>query len=325
MQVVRIHQQGGPEVLRLEEVPTPEPGPGQARVRVAAAGVNFIDIYHRSGQYKVPLPFSIGREGAGTVEAVGPGVSDVGVGQRVAWAGVPGSYATHVLAPAAELVPVPDGVSDQHAAAAMLQGMTAHYLSHSSFPLEAGTSCLIHAAAGGVGLLLCQMAKMRGASPIIGTTSTDAKARLAREAGADEVILYTQQDFEAEVKRITGGRGVDVVYDSVGRDTFDKSLNCLRPRGYQVQFGASSGPVPPVNVERLMSGGSLYLTRPTLANYTATRQELLQRAGDVFTWIREDKLRLRIDRTYPLEDAASAQADLASRQTTGKLLLTTGR
>src|SRR5919201_6544993 len=284
MQVVRIHQTGGPEVMRLEEAPTPQPGHGQVRVRLAAAGVNFIDIYHRSGQYQIKLPFDLGREGAGTVEAVGPGVGEVKVGDRVAWAASGGSYATHVLVQAAETVPVPDSVRLEDAAAAMLQGMTAHYLSHSTYPLKQGDSCLIHAAAGGVGQLLCQMARMRGASPIIGTTSTPEKAALARQAGANEVILYTQQDFEAETKRLTGGKGVHVVYDSVGKDTFDKSLKCLRPRGYLVLFGGSSGAVPPFDPIVLMAG-SYFLTRPTLGHYTQTREELLSRARELFDWI----------------------------------------
>ena len=320
MQVVRIHEQGGPDVLRVEELPTPEPGQGQVLVRVAAAGVNFIDIYHRSGQYKVGLPFTLGREGAGIVEAVGPGVSDLREGQAVAWAGVQGSYASHVVAPAAELVPVPEGVDPRDAAAAMLQGMTAHYLTHSTFPLQSGTSCVIHAAAGGVGQLFCQMARMRGASPIIGTASTEDKAEQARAAGADEVILYTQQDFVPEVRRIVSG-GVDVVYDSVGKDTFDRSLDCLKPRGTLVLFGASSGAVPPFDINVLQNKGSLFVTRPTLAHYTANREELLGRANDLFTWIKDGKLRLKIDREYPLSDAGQAQVDLASRGTSGKLLL----
>jgi NADPH2:quinone reductase len=321
MQVVRIHEQGGPEVLRLEEVPTPEPGDGQVRVRVAAAGVNFIDIYHRSGQYKVALPFVLGREGAGTVEDVGSGVSDLQPGQHVAWAGVQGSYATHVIAPASELVPVPDGVHLRDAAAAMLQGMTAHYLTHSTFPLQTGSSCLIHAAAGGVGQLFCQMARMRGASPIIGTASTEDKAEQARAAGADHVILYTQQDFLTEVRRITDGKGLDVVFDSVGKDTFDRSLECLKPRGTMVLFGASSGAVPPFDINVLQNKGSLYLSRPTLAHYTATRDELLWRSGNVFEWINAGKLRLKIEREYPLSQAGQAQIELASRRTSGKLLL----
>lgn len=321
MQVVRVHEYGGPEALQIDELPTSEPGPGQARVKVAAAGVNFIDIYHRTGQYKVPLPFPIGREGAGTVEAVGSGVTALRAGQRVAWAGVQGSYATHVVAPAAELVPVPDGMDDKDAAAAVLQGMTAHYLTHSTYPLQSSSTCVIHAAAGGVGQLFCQMARMRGAQLIIGTAGTEAKAELARRAGAHEVIVYTQQDFVAEVKRLTNGAGVDVVYDSVGKDTFDNSLSCLKPRGTMVLFGASSGAVPPFEINVLQNKGSLYVTRPTLAHYTATADELRWRSGDLFGWIKDGKLRLRIDETYPLGAAADAQRALASRQTAGKLLL----
>jgi NADPH:quinone reductase len=321
MQVVRVHEYGGPEALRIDELPTPEPGAGQVRIKVGAAGVNFIDIYHRTGQYKVPLPFAIGREGAGTIDAVGDGVIDLRVGQRVAWAGVQGSYATHVVAPAAELVQVPDGMGDKDAAAAILQGMTAHYLTHSTYPLQPESTCLIHAAAGGVGQLFCQMARMRGAKLIIGTAGTETKADLARRAGAHEVIVYTQQDFPTEVKRLTNGRGVDVVYDSVGKDTFDNSLNCLKPRGTMVLFGASSGAVPPFEINVLQNKGSLYVTRPTLAHYTATPAELRWRSGDLFAWIRDGKLRLRIDETYALGQAAEAQAALASRNTAGKLVI----
>jgi NADPH2:quinone reductase len=321
MQVVRIHQHGGPEVMQVDEVPTPQPGPGQVLVRVAAAGVNFIDIYHRSGQYRVPLPFALGREGAGRVEAVGAGVTEFGEGQPVAWAGVGGSYATHVLATPADLVPVPAGFDLREAAAAMLQGMTAHYLTHSTFPLQAGQSCLIHAAAGGVGQLFCQMARMRGVSPIIGTAGSEEKARMARQAGADEVILYREQDFLAEVMRLTNGAGVDVVYDSVGKDTFMKSLSAVKRRGTLVLFGASSGPVPPFDVNELQNHGSAYLTRPTLGHYTATRDELLWRSGDLFSWIQAGKLKVRIERTYSLHEAGIAQRDLASRMTAGKLLL----
>lgn len=320
MKAIRVHQHGGPEVMKLEELPTPAPGPGQARVKLEACGVNFIDIYQRSGLYKGALPFALGLEGAGTVEAVGPNVTEVKLGDRVAWTGVPGSYATHNLIPADRLVVLPAKLSFQDGAAAMLQGMTAHYLSHSTYPLKPGDSCLVHAAAGGVGLLLCQMAKMRGAR-VIGTVSTEAKAKLAREAGADEVILYTRQDFEAEVKQLTGGKGVNVVYDSVGKDTFDKSLSCLAPRGYLVFFGQSSGPVPPFDVAMLGAKGSLFLTRPALGNHTGTREELLQRAGDVLGWIAAGKLRLRIERTYPLAEASEAHKVLAGRQTTGKILL----
>jgi NADPH:quinone reductase len=321
MQVVRIHTQGGPEVVQVEELPTPEPGDGQVRVQVAAAGVNFIDIYHRSGQYKVPLPFVLGREGAGIVDAVGRGVTEFQPGSQVAWAGVAGSYATHVLANPGDLVPVPTGFDLQQAAAVMLQGMTAHYLTHSTFPLQAGQSCVIHAAAGGVGQLFCQMAKMRGAAMVIGTAGSEEKARMAREAGADEVILYRNQDFLAELRRITGGAGVDVVYDSVGKDTFMHSLAALKRRGTLVLFGASSGAVPPFDVNELQNHGSAYLTRPTLAHYTATREELLWRSGDLFNWIQAGKLKVRIERSYSLHQASIAQRDLASRGTAGKLIL----
>jgi NADPH2:quinone reductase len=321
MQAVRVHEYGGPEAMRLEEVPTPEPGPGQVRVRVAAAGVNFIDIYQRSGQYRVPLPFPLGGEGAGTVEVVGPDVSDLRPGEQVAWAGVGGSYATHVLAAADQLVPVPAGVSLQDAAAAMLQGMTAHYLTHSTYRLGPDHTCLIHAAAGGVGQLFLQMARMRGARLIIGTAGTPEKAELAKAAGAHEVIVYTQQDFLEETKRLTGGAGLDVVYDSVGKDTFDKSLQCLKPRGTLVLFGASSGAVPPFDINVLQNLGSLFVTRPTLRHYTASRDELLWRAGDLFNWLASGQLRLRIERTYPLAEMAAAHRDLASRATAGKLLL----
>ncbi|MFQ5897443.1 MAG: quinone oxidoreductase [Candidatus Methylomirabilia bacterium] len=320
MNAVRVHQYGGPEVMKLEEVPTPTPGPGQALVKVEAAGVNFIDIYQRSGHYKGGLPLALGLEGAGTVEAAGPNVKEVAVGNRVAWNGIPGSYATHALIPSERLVVLPAKLSFQDGAAAMLQGMTAHYLSHTTYPLKPGDSCLVHAAAGGVGLLLCQMAKMRGAR-VIGTVSTEAKAKLAREAGADEVILYTQEDFEAKVKQLTGGKGLNVVYDSVGKDTFEKSLNCLGLRGYMAFYGQSSGPVPPFDIQVLMAKGSLFLTRPSLFHYTPTREELLQRAGDVLGWIEAGKLRLRIDRTPPLAQAAEAHRALAARETTGKILL----
>jgi NADPH2:quinone reductase len=321
MQVVRVHEYGGPEVMRLDELPTPEPGPGEVLVRVAAAGVNFIDIYHRSGQYQVPLPFALGQEGAGTVEALGDNVRELRAGQSVAWASVGGSYATHALIPAAKLVPLPAGMSLQDAAAAMLQGMTAHYLTHSTYPLQSSTRCLIHAAAGGVGQLFCQIARLRGPALVIGTAGTPAKAELARAAGADEVIVYTEQDFLAESRRLTGGTGLDVVYDSVGKDTFDHSMSALKPRGTMVLFGASSGAVPPFDINVLQQKGSLYVTRPTLAHYTATRDELLWRSGDLFSWIGEGKLKLRIDRTYPLSEAAQAQRDLAGRKTSGKLLL----
>lgn len=320
MQGIRVHEYGGPEVMRLEELATPAPGPGQALVRVEAAGVNFIDIYQRSGQYQMALPFTPGSEGAGVVEAVGPDVAGLAAGDRVAWAAGPCSYATHVAIPAEKLVVLPPGIDSREAAAAMLQGITAHYLTHSTYPLKAGDACLVHAAAGGAGQLLCQMARMRGAR-VIGTVSTEAKAQVAHEAGAGDVILYTQQDFEAETRRLTGGAGVDVVYDSVGKDTFDKSLNCLRLRGSMVLFGQSSGAAPPLDPQALNAKGSLFLTRPTIAHHMATRDEFLSRAGDVLGWMAGGTLRIRIDRTYPLAQAAEAHRALASRETAGKLLL----
>jgi NADPH2:quinone reductase len=320
MKAVRVHEYGGPEALQYEEIAKPEPGQGQALVRVEAIGVNFIDMYRRSGQYTGQLPLVLGDEAAGVVEAIGPGVTEVGVGDRVAYAFVQGAYADYALAPAARLVPIPAGVDSRQAAAAMLQGMTAHYLTLSTYPVQPGDTLLIHAAAGGAGLLVVQLAKRRGAR-VIGTVSTEAKAALAREAGADEIILYTQADFEAEVKRLTDGRGVDAVYDSVGQTTFDKSLNCLRPRGYMVLFGQSSGPVAPLNPQLLNAKGSLFLTRPSLGHYIATRDELLQRAGDVLGWLASGDLKVRIDSEFPLAQAADAQRRLESRATAGKLLL----
>lgn len=318
MKAIRIHAPGGPEVLALEDVPLPEPGPGQARVRLHAIGVNFIDVYHRTGLYKVPTPFSPGSEGAGVVSAAGPDVS-LRVGDRVAWAGVLGSYAEEAVVPAEKLVPVPAGLEWEDAAAAPLQGMTAHYLATDTHRLKAGQTALVHAAAGGVGLLLVQVAKMKGAR-VLGTVSTPEKAELAREAGADETILYTQEDFQEAVQRLTGGRGVDVVYDSVGRTTFDRSLESLALRGTLALYGQSSGVVPPVDPARLAVKGA-FLTRPTLWHYTATREELLARAGDVFSWIANGLLKLRVHRTYPLADAAEAHRLLESRQSVGKLLL----
>jgi NADPH2:quinone reductase len=320
MRAIRVHARGGPEVLELDEIPVPVPGPGQALVRIEAAGVNFIDIYHRNGLYKVPLPFVPGQEGAGVATAVGPGAAGVAIGDRVGYTGVLGAYAEFAAVPADRLVPLPAGVTARQAAAALLQGLTAHYLATSTYRLAAGETCLVHAAAGGLGLLLCQTAKRFGAR-VIGTVSTEAKAQLARAAGADEVILYTQQDFEAEVKRLTGGAGVRVVYDSVGKTTFDKSLNCLARRGMLVLCGQSSGPVPPLDPQVLNQKGSLYLTRPTLAHYTATREELLARAGEVLGWVADGSLAVRIGREYPLADAAEAQRALAGRETTGKVLL----
>ena len=321
MKAIRVNQQGGPEVLSYEDVEVPEPGPGEARIRLAAAGVNYIDTYQRSGAYTVETPFTLGSEGAGEVEALGEGVEDVSVGDYVAFAGVTGAYAEQVVAPVERLVPFNVTMVEARVAAAiMLQGMTAHYLTHSTFPLQEGQTALVHAAAGGVGLLLCQMAKMRGAT-VIGTVSTEEKAELARGAGADEVILYTEQDFVDETDRITGGEGVHVVYDSVGETTFDGSLDCLRMRGYMVLFGQSSGPVPPLAPQVLNQKGGLFLTRPSLAQYTATREELLWRAESLFSWIGQDNLSVRIGGAYALSDAAQAHKDLESRKTTGKLIL----
>jgi len=320
MRVIRVHQYGGPEVLKWEEQPAPKPEAGQALVRLEAVGVNYIDIYHRTGLYKNPLPFTLGLEGAGVVEAVGAGVSEVRVGERVAYQGVQGSYATHALVPAARLVSLPAGLDARTGAAAMLQGMTAHYLVHATYPLKPGETALVHAAAGGVGRLLIQMAKRLGAR-VLGTVSTPEKARLAKEAGADEVIQYTTQDFEAEVKRLTGGRRVQVVYDSVGKTTFEQSLNVLAPRGTLVLFGQASGPVPPVDLGTLAAKGSLYVTRPTLGHYVATREELLKRAGEVLGWVKSGELKLRIEHTFPLAQAAEAHRALEGRRTTGKVLL----
>jgi NADPH2:quinone reductase len=323
MKAIRIHSTGGPDVLRYEEVPAPSAGPGQVLVRVEAAGVNYIDTYHRGGLYRLTLPVTLGQEGAGTVEQTGSGVTQPKAGTRVAWTGIQGSYAEYVVAPADRLVPLPPGVTSNQAAAAMLQGMTAHYLACTTFPLRTGDTCLIHAAAGGVGLLLVQIAKQRGAR-VIGTVSTQAKARLAADAGADHAIRYTEQEFEAEVKRLTGGQGVQVVYDSVGRTTFEQSLNCLARRGMLVLFGQASGPVPPFDPQVLNQKGSLFLTRPNLAHYTATREELLARAGEVLGWIQAGRLTLRVHAEYPLSQAAQAHRDLEGRGTAGKLLLIPG-
>jgi NADPH:quinone reductase len=321
MKAIRVHTPGGPEALQLDEIPDPTPREGEAVVRVEAAGLNFIDVYFRTGLYKsASLPFTLGQEAAGTVAAVGPGVTEVAVGDRVAWSGVQGAYAELAVVPAARLVKLPEGVSARQGAAAMLQGMTAHYLACSTYPLQPGDTCVVHAAAGGVGQLLCQIAKLRGAR-VFGTVSTEEKARIAREAGADEVIRYTEQDFAAEVKRLTDGRGVQVIYDGVGRQTFDKGLDCLARRGMMVLFGASSGPVPPFDPQILNAKGSLFLTRPSLGHYIATREELVERAGDVLGWIAEGKLRLSIDREVPLAEAAEAHRALEARETKGKVLL----
>jgi len=306
--------------MEVVELPVPQPKANEAVVKLAAAGVNFIDVYYREGRYKAPLPFVLGQEGAGVVTAVGTEVKSVKVADRVAWTAQLGSYAEYAAVPADRLVPIPPGVSDHEAAAAMLQGMTAQYLSHDTYPLKKGETALVHAAAGGVGLLLVQMAHNLGAR-VIATASTEDKAKLARGAGADEVILYTQADFEAETKRLTGGKGVDVVYDSVGKTTFDKGLNILRPRGMMVLFGGSSGAVPPFDLIILTHKGSLFLTRPSLANYISTREELVARSGAVFSMIAAGTLKLRIEHTYPLAEAQRAQRDLEGRKTTGKLLL----
>jgi NADPH:quinone reductase len=320
MKAIQIHQTGGPEVLTVAELPIPAPGPGQVLIKIAATGVNFIEIYFREGRYKAPLPLIPGSEASGVVDKLGDGVEGFAVGDHVASTAVQGSYAEYALVPAAQLVHVPAGLDLKLAAAAILQGMTAHYLSHSTYPLKAGDTALIHAAAGGTGQLLVQMAHAIGAR-VIATVSTPAKAELAKSAGADEVILYTESDFEAESRRLTEGRGIDVVYDSVGKTTFEKSLNCLRPRGTMVLFGGSSGAVPPFDLIQLSTRGSLFVTRPTLKDYVATRADLESRAGDVFDWLAAGKLKVRAKHVYPLADAAQAQTDIASRSTTGKLLL----
>jgi NADPH2:quinone reductase len=320
MRAIRVHQYGGPESMKFDEAPTPKPGAGQALVRIEAAGVNFIDVYQRSGLYKGELPLRLGLEASGTVEEVGTGVSVVKVGDRVAWTGIPGSYATHNVVPADRLVVLPSGLDARAGAAAMLQGMTAHYLAHDSYRLKPGDTCVVHAAAGGVGLLLCQMAKRAGAR-VIGTVSTEDKAKLAREAGADEVILYTKQDFQAETKRLTGGKGVQVVYDSVAKDTFDKGLESLAPRGSMILYGQSSGPIGPFDPQVLNAKGSLFLQRPSLVHHILTREDLVKRASEVLGWIQKGELKMRIGATFPLAEAAEAHRQLEGRKTTGKVLL----
>jgi NADPH:quinone reductase len=321
VKAIRVNEPGGPEVLSYEDVDVPDPGPGEARVKLAASGVNFIDVYQRTGVYPMETPFTLGQEGAGEVEALGEGVEDLSVGDHVAWASVMGSYAEYAVVPADKLVPFNVTLVEARVAAAvMLQGMTAHYLTHSTFPIQEGQTVLVHAAAGGVGLLLSQLAKMRGAR-VIGTAGTEEKAELARGAGADEVILYRQQDFVEETKRITDGEGVHCVYDSVGKDTFDGSLDVLRPRGYMVLFGGSSGQVPPLDPQILNQKGSLFLTRPSLARYTLTREELLWRAESLFSWIGQNNLDVRVGGAYRLAEAEQAHRDLEGRKTTGKLLL----
>lgn len=320
MKAIVVEECGGPEQLRLVDLPTPEPGPSEVLVRVAVSGVNFIDVYFRTGLYKAPFPVGIGSEAAGIVEAVGPGVTEFRAGDRVAYAMARGSYAEFAKVPAANLVPVPAAVSLEQAAAVLLQGMTAHYLTRSTFPLKAGDTCLVHAAAGGTGALVVQMARSLGAR-VFGTVSTAAKAAIAREAGADEVINYAEQDFAAEVRRLTDGRGVDVVYDGVGRSTFEKSLESLRPRGMLVLFGNASGAVPPVDPLILNTRGSLFLTRPSLGHYIANREELAWRAGEVFDLVGRGALTVRIDETFPLAAAADAHRRLEARGAMGKLLI----
>jgi NADPH2:quinone reductase len=320
VKAVRVHAPGGPEALRYEDVPQPTPKAGEVVVGLEAIGVNFIDVYFRKGLYKAPMPFLLGLEGAGTVRALGEGVAGVKIGDRVAYSSIPGSYAELVAVPAGRLVSLPDGISPKQGAAAMIQGMTAHFLACAAWQLQWGQRCLVHAAAGGVGLLLCQIAKLRGAH-VIGTVSTEEKAELARRAGADDIVFYEREDLVAAVKRLTAGKGVDVVYDGVGRATFEKSLDCVRARGMIVLYGQSSGPVPPFELQVLNQKGSLFVTRPNLAHYVSTREELLERAGDVFGWIRDGKLEVRIGAEFPLREAAEAHRALEGRNTTGKVLL----
>ena len=320
MKAIQINRTGGPEVLELTDLPTPEPKPNEATVKIHASGVNFIDLYNREGRYKVQLPFVLGQEASGVVSAVGSDVMGISVGDRVAYTALLGSYAEYAVVAADRLVKIPAGVDDRQAAAAMLQGMTAHYLAYDTYPLKKGERALIHAAAGGVGLLLVQMAHQIGAR-VIATVSTEEKASLAREAGADDIILYTQNDFETETRRLAGGKGLDVVYDSVGKTTFEKGLNLLRPRGMMVLYGGSSGAVTPIDPIVLTQKGSLFLTRPSLGHYIATAQELQRRAGSVFAMISSGQLKLRIEHIYPLAEAQQAHRDLEARKTTGKLLL----
>lgn len=321
MKAIRVHECGGPEALRYEEIDVPSPGPGEALVKIEAAGVNFIDVQHRKGGYATPgLPFTVGSEAAGTVTAVGKAVEDLAAGDRVAYAMVLGAYAEYAVVPAERLVKLPDGIDCDSAAALMLQGLTAHYLTHSTFPLKSGDTALVHAAAGGAGLLITQVARRLGAT-VYGTVGSAEKAEIARAAGLAEAIEYRSRDFETEIKRLTDGRGVDVVYDSIGKDTFEKSLNCLRPRGYLVLFGFASGPVPPFDPAVLGAKGSLFLTRPGLPRYIATRAELVERAEDLFAWLAAGEIELRIDRVLPLAEAAAAHRALEARSTSGKLLL----
>ncbi len=320
MKAIRVHDFGGPEALTYEDAPVPEPSPNQALVKIEAAGLNFIDTYHRTGAYAVNLPITPGVEGSGRVEAVGSQVAGIMPGDHVTYCMRMGAYAEYAAVDANMLVPVPEGISSDLAAAAMVQGLTAHYLSHSTYPLSSGQTALVHAAAGGLGQLLVRMATLRGAK-VIGTVSTEEKAAVARAAGAEKVIMYTEEDFEAETLRMTGGKGVDVVYDTVGKTTWEKSLNCLRSRGMFVLCGQSSGAVPPLDLQVLNQKGSLFATRPTLGNYIADRDELLERAGDLFRWIGDGTLKIRIDQRYPLAEAAEAHRYLEGRRTKGKVLL----
>jgi len=320
VKAVRVHALGGPEVMQYDDIDVPRPGPGEVLIKITATGLNYLDVQYRIGRVKAPLPFTNGTEAAGIVSEVGSGVTDVKVGDRVAYTMILGTYAEYALAPAARLVAVPAGLDLRTAAAALLQGLTAHYLTHSTYPLKAGETALVHAAAGGIGNVLTQVARLIGAR-VIATVGSDAKAALARQAGARHVINYSTQDFEQEVKKLTDGRGVDVVYDSVGKDTFDKSLNCLRHRGYLALFGFSSGLVPPFDPAILGVKGSLFLTRPGLNQYIATRDELMTRARDLFTWLADGSVKIRINHTFPLADAVKAHQELEARRTTGKVLL----
>jgi NADPH:quinone reductase len=320
VKAVRVHALGGPEVMQYDDIDVPRPGPGEVLIKITATGLNYLDVQYRIGRVKAPLPFTNGTEAAGIVSEVGSGVTDVKVGDRVAYTMILGTYAEYALAPAARLVAVPAGLDLRTAAAALLQGLTAHYLTHSTYPLKAGETALVHAAAGGIGNVLTQVARLIGAR-VIATVGSDAKAGLARQAGAHHVINYSTQDFEQEVKKLTDGRGVDVVYDSVGKDTFDKSLNCLRHRGYLALFGFSSGLVPPFDPAILGVKGSLFLTRPGLNQYIATRDELMTRARELFTWLADGAVKIRINHTFPLADAVKAHQELEARRTTGKVLL----
>ena len=320
MKAIVVHETGGPEVLQIEEVDSPEPGSGEARIRVEAAGLNFIDIYNRTGSYPMDPPFTPGREAAGVVDAVGDGVTEVDVGDRVGFVMRPGAYAEEVVVPAKDLVSVPDDLDLETAAAALLQGLTAHYLAVTTYPIQEGDTALVHAAAGGVGHLLTQIVKLRGGT-VIGTVSTEEKAELARGYGADHIIRYTEKDFEEETGRLTDGDGVEVVYDSVGKDTFHKSLACLKKRGYLVLYGASSGPVEPIDPQILNRGGSLFLTRPSLGHYVDEREELVERARDLFGWITSGQLEVRIDQSFPLAEAGKAHEYMEARKTKGKVLL----